>query len=116
MEVSGQLHAPTALPPLKQPPGTHWIGWVGPRVGLDAVEKGKILHCHVALEMEFLLYLFKQYTIQRRTVKWRYSSMHSLCVAVKWIAPLLHIRGVWVKISVLTSKYAIEVRNWKDWR
>jgi hypothetical protein len=25
---------------------THWIGvWVGPRVGLDAVEKRKILHC-----------------------------------------------------------------------
>jgi hypothetical protein len=26
--------------------GTHWIGgWVGPRVGLDTVEKRKILHC-----------------------------------------------------------------------
>jgi hypothetical protein len=41
MEVSGQIQAPTALPP-----GTHWIGgWVGPRVGLDAVEKRKILRC-----------------------------------------------------------------------
>jgi hypothetical protein len=31
MEVSGQLHAPAALPPGKEPPGTHWIGgWVGP--------------------------------------------------------------------------------------
>jgi hypothetical protein len=44
MEVSGQLHAPAALPKGKQPPGTHWIGgWVGPRAGLDAVKKGKIL-------------------------------------------------------------------------
>jgi hypothetical protein len=40
MEVSGQLQAQVALPPEKKPPGTHWIGgWVGPRVGLDAVEK-----------------------------------------------------------------------------
>jgi hypothetical protein len=32
MEVSGQLHAPAALPS-----GIHWIGgWVGLRVGLDA--------------------------------------------------------------------------------
>jgi hypothetical protein len=39
MEVSGQLHVPAALPPVP-----HWIGgWVGPRVGLDAVEKRKIL-------------------------------------------------------------------------
>jgi hypothetical protein len=32
--VSGQLHAPAALPP-----GTHWIGWVDPTAGLDDVEK-----------------------------------------------------------------------------
>jgi hypothetical protein len=43
MEVSGQLHAPDALPPEKEPPGTHWIGdWVGPRAGLDVVSKRKI--------------------------------------------------------------------------
>jgi len=43
MEVSDQLHAPAALPPGKEPPGTHWIGgWVGPRAVLDAVEKRKI--------------------------------------------------------------------------
>jgi hypothetical protein len=29
MEVSGQLHAPVALPPAKRVPGTHWKGgWV----------------------------------------------------------------------------------------
>jgi len=39
MEVSGQLHAPAALPPGKEPV-THWIGgWVGPRAVLDAVVK-----------------------------------------------------------------------------
>jgi hypothetical protein len=40
--MSGQLHAPAALLPGKQPPGTHWIGgWVGPRADLDDVERGK---------------------------------------------------------------------------
>jgi hypothetical protein len=43
MEVSGQLRAPAALPPGKQPPVIHWIGgWVGPRAVLDAVVKTKI--------------------------------------------------------------------------
>jgi hypothetical protein len=35
LEVSGQLHAPEALPQGKSS-GTHWIGgWVGPRAGLE---------------------------------------------------------------------------------
>jgi hypothetical protein len=39
MEVSGQLHSPAALPTV-----IHWIGgWVGPRAGLNAVEKRKIV-------------------------------------------------------------------------
>jgi hypothetical protein len=43
MEMSGQLHAPTALPPGKAP-GTHWIGgWVGSRADLDAMQKRKNL-------------------------------------------------------------------------
>jgi hypothetical protein len=42
MEVSGQLHAPAALPQGKIH-GTHWIrGWLGPRAVLDAVVKRKI--------------------------------------------------------------------------
>jgi hypothetical protein len=42
MEVSIQLHAPAALPPGKNA-GTNWI-WdgVGPRAGLDVLEKRKI--------------------------------------------------------------------------
>jgi hypothetical protein len=44
MEVSGQLHSPAALLQGKEPLGTHWIeGWVSPRAGLDAVERGKSL-------------------------------------------------------------------------
>jgi hypothetical protein len=44
MEVSGQLHAPAALPPGKEPPGAHWIGgWVDLRAGLDDLEKRKFL-------------------------------------------------------------------------
>jgi hypothetical protein len=40
MEESGQLHAQAALTPGERAPDTHCIGdWVGPRVGLDAVEK-----------------------------------------------------------------------------
>jgi hypothetical protein len=43
MEVSGQLHAPAALPPRERAPGTHWIGgWVGPRAVPDVVVKRKI--------------------------------------------------------------------------
>jgi hypothetical protein len=39
LEVSGQLHAPAALPPGKSP-GNHFIGgWVDPRAGLDDMEK-----------------------------------------------------------------------------
>jgi hypothetical protein len=36
MEVSGELHALGVLPPWEEPPVG---GCVGPRVGLDAVEK-----------------------------------------------------------------------------
>jgi hypothetical protein len=44
MEVRGHLHASAAYIPGEIAPGTHSIGgWVGPRAGLDAVEKRKIL-------------------------------------------------------------------------
>jgi hypothetical protein len=44
MGVSGQHHAPAALYPQGKNPGTHWIGgWVGPRAGLDAGARRKIL-------------------------------------------------------------------------
>jgi hypothetical protein len=43
MVVSGQLHAPAAVPHRERAPGTQWIGgWMGPRAVLDAVVKGKI--------------------------------------------------------------------------
>jgi hypothetical protein len=43
MEVSGQLHAITALPQGKQTLDTHWIGgWVGHRGGLNVMEKKQI--------------------------------------------------------------------------
>jgi hypothetical protein len=42
--VSGQLRALAALPPVKSPSGSDSIGgWVGPRVGLDDVEKRKFV-------------------------------------------------------------------------
>jgi hypothetical protein len=41
MEVSGQLHAPDALPPVEIAPDNLFIG--GPRASLDAIEKRKIL-------------------------------------------------------------------------
>jgi hypothetical protein len=42
--VSGQLHAPAALPPGERAPDTYEIGgWVGPRTDLDDVEKRKFL-------------------------------------------------------------------------
>jgi hypothetical protein len=45
MEVTGQLKATIALSPRKEPPppANDWIGgWVGRRIGLDAVVKRKI--------------------------------------------------------------------------
>jgi hypothetical protein len=43
MDVSGQVHAPAAIPRWRDPPRTHWIGgWMGPRAGLDTVAKRKI--------------------------------------------------------------------------
>jgi hypothetical protein len=43
LEMSGQLHAPAALPPGKNP-GTHCIGgWVDSRAGLDDLKKWKFL-------------------------------------------------------------------------
>jgi hypothetical protein len=46
MEVSGQLSAPASETPWGRAPGTHWIGGhVCPAVGLDAVQKRKIVNC-----------------------------------------------------------------------
>jgi hypothetical protein len=48
--VSGQLHAPAALPPGEGAPGTHWMGiWVDRRAGLDDMERRKFL---TLLELE----------------------------------------------------------------
>jgi hypothetical protein len=44
--VCGQLHTLAALPHGETASGTHWIGgWVGPRAGMDAVEKINFFHC-----------------------------------------------------------------------
>jgi hypothetical protein len=44
MGVSGQHHTPVALKPGERTPSTHWIGGrVGPRAGLDAWARRKIL-------------------------------------------------------------------------
>jgi len=42
MEVGGQLRAPAALPPQKNPCIQRTEGWVGPKAGPDALEKTKI--------------------------------------------------------------------------
>jgi hypothetical protein len=45
MEVSGKLHDLVALIKVKEPPCTYCIGaWLGPWVGLDAVENSKMLY------------------------------------------------------------------------
>jgi hypothetical protein len=39
MAMSGQVHTLAALPPRKEPPGTHWIGdWVGSGISVDSAE------------------------------------------------------------------------------
>jgi hypothetical protein len=43
MEVSGKLHAPAALPARETVHGIRCIGgWVGPRAGLDFMDKREI--------------------------------------------------------------------------
>jgi hypothetical protein len=65
MEVSGQFHAPDALPPGKEPPGTQWIGgWLGPRSGLDEVERRKILQL-TGLEQRPLAPPSRSYSLYR---------------------------------------------------
>jgi hypothetical protein len=42
--MSGQLHDPAALTPGERALDTHWLGgWMGPRAGLDDVERRKFL-------------------------------------------------------------------------
>jgi hypothetical protein len=42
--MSGELHAPPALPPGERAPGIYWVGgWVKLRAGLDDVEKREFL-------------------------------------------------------------------------
>jgi hypothetical protein len=46
--VGGELSAsrPFRFTLRERAPGTHWLGgWVGPRIGLDAVEERQILPC-----------------------------------------------------------------------
>jgi hypothetical protein len=52
MEVGGQLHASATLPAVKNI-GTHWIGgWVGPRAGLDGLEKRKCVSWQFTLAID----------------------------------------------------------------
>jgi hypothetical protein len=51
MEVSGQLHGPTALSPGGIAPRIHWIGdWVDPRGDMNLGVQGKAIFLWQALE------------------------------------------------------------------
>jgi hypothetical protein len=69
LEVSGQLHAPTTLPPRERAPGNHFIGgWVDPRAGLGDVEKKKFLTIP-GLELRPLASLYTDYAINTYRVQ-----------------------------------------------
>jgi hypothetical protein len=62
MGVSGQRHAPAAFTPGERTPGTYWTGgWVGPRAGLDAEARGKVL-CLCRGSNPVVKYLVRHYT------------------------------------------------------
>jgi hypothetical protein len=62
MEVSDQLHAPTALLLRERAPGTHWIGyWVGPRAGLDVVKNS---HALPRLKLPIIQTVAQRYTTE----------------------------------------------------
>jgi hypothetical protein len=60
MEVSSQLHVPAALPLGKTLRDPLDRGWVGPRVGLDAVERKKI--CTIRNEIRAGQSVARRYT------------------------------------------------------
>jgi hypothetical protein len=84
MEVSGQYHAPAALPPGKEPHSTHWIGgWVGPRISLDDVEKRKMLHCR-----EWNLISSAVHSVAHRYIDWAAPGPLKWCENPNYEAPL----------------------------
>jgi hypothetical protein len=61
MEVSGQLDAPAALSPGKDP-CNHWIrAWVGPRAGADAMAKRKF-PAHARIKSRSLVTILTELT------------------------------------------------------
>jgi hypothetical protein len=61
MEVNGQLHDPTALPPEEKVPDTHWMRrWVGPTAGLDALRKRKVTKFILHLNYSFEVWLISE--------------------------------------------------------
>jgi hypothetical protein len=75
MRVSGQLHAPTALPPGKRP-GTHYIeGWVDPRAGLDGCENSRpppgfdprTVQCRVKFDS---IFSYTRYTVDLNSIRY----------------------------------------------
>jgi hypothetical protein len=58
---------PGRFTPGERASGTHWIGWLGFKVGLDAMEKRQILHCRESnpgrryTELSRLLYGIKNF-------------------------------------------------------
>jgi hypothetical protein len=63
--MSGQIHAPAALPSGKEPPRSHWIGgWVDPRAGVDDMEKGKFFTLQ-GLELRPLCLLARSKSLYR---------------------------------------------------
>jgi hypothetical protein len=72
MELSGELHAPTALPSGKEPPAAHCIGgWVDPRARIDDTEKWKFLTLSgQRIKLFHLIYLlFHNYIDNNRKIK-----------------------------------------------
>jgi hypothetical protein len=105
MEVSGQLHAPTALPFGKRASGTHWIGgWVDPRAGLDDVEKRKFLSLP-GLEPRPLFRPARSQSLYRLSYPGSCLGCYS---PVKWKQK---IRRNWS----WTNRGSIPTLAWKDW-
>jgi hypothetical protein len=75
--VNGQLHA------RERNSGTHWIGWVGPRAGLDDMKKLKFL---TLPELELLSDMFTFFAIIWKSddtgSSYKYLSKHLFCFPV----------------------------------
>jgi hypothetical protein len=88
--------------PGERAPGTHWIGgWVGPKVGVDTVEKRKISHCRES----------NPGRPARRYTDWAIPTSHET-LENNWIMPILALSYIIENITGRGMQMDFGVTDW----